>query len=361
MKVKERANYQIDTLRDSLFFPYTRKALKNPPSFLEELVKSQGSVVKVKIARTRYLILQHPDLIKQVLVDNHKAYEKVGITTILRYFFGSGLVTSNGEEWAHKRKIMQPAFHKQRLSNLLEVIDEETTKLVKRLNQYSSNNPINITDEMLRLNISIITRSLFGGTTKKERIILFEVLSKLTSFATKRISSIVKTPLGWPTAANKEFQKDCKEFDGIIYSLIERRTKHRSAYSAGSYNDLLDMLLDDYENLESLQFNQQLRDDITTIFMAGHDTTAQTLSWLFYEVAKNPAISKDLYDEVQENIKPGPLDIDTLSKMLYTEQVIQETLRNYPSIIAVQRKPISEDCFNGIKVDSSTNILINIY
>ena len=122
------------------------------------------------------------------------------------------------------------------------------------------------------------------------------------------------------------------------------------------------MLLDYVdEDTHDEMTNKQLRDDITTMFMAGHDTTAQTLSWIFYEIAKNKEISNKLHQEATEVLEKGSLKLEDLSKLDYTNKVIKEGMRHYPSISAIQRRPIKEDVFKGIKFKKSTHLLINIY
>ena len=362
MTSETNKHLKIETLKPSLFFRNTRRLLNNPVTFLGDLATHYGPVVQIKIARKKYLILQDPEFIKHVLSDNHRSYNKFGITKILRVFFGEGLVTSNGEMWIKKRRLIQPALHIQRISHILKIINEESNNFAQTLNALPSGNQINISREMLKLNVSIVNRALFSNTNQKEMESMMFILEDLTNFATEWMKSIIKIPLNWPTPSNIKFHKNCQDYDFIIYAMIERRRIYRKENIEPPHNDLLDMLLDYVdEDTHDEMTNKQLRDDITTMFMAGHDTTAQTLSWIFYEIAKNKEISNKLHQEATEVLEKGSLKLEDLSKLDYTNKVIKEGMRHYPSISAIQRRPIKEDVFKGIKFKKSTHLLINIY
>jgi cytochrome P450 len=353
---------KIERLNRSVFFRNTRRVLNNPVTFLGDLTKDYGPVLSMNIAGKKYVILQDPEFIKHVLSDYHKSYSKFGITKILRLFFGEGLVTSNGELWIKKRRLIQPAFHKQRLSHILQIINEETNSFIQTLNAIPSGSQINMSNEMLRLNISIVNRAHFSNANKEEMESMMLVLEELTDYSTKWMRSIIKIPISWPTPTNTKFHKNCEKYDRLIYAMIDRRRVYKKDSALPPHNDLLDMLLDYAdEDSNDKMTNKQLRDEITTMFMAGHDTTAQTLSWIFYELAKNKDISKNLHREVAEALNKESIKLEDISKLYYTNKVIKEGMRRYPSISAIQRRPYKDDVFKVIKFNASTHLLINIY
>jgi len=151
-------------------------------------------------------------------------------------------------------------------------------------------------------------------------------------------------------------------YDRIIYAMINKRRRYKKENIGPPHDDLLDMLLDDVdEETQTEMTDKQLRDDITTMFMAGHDTTAQTLSWICYEIAKNKEISNNLHQEAKDVLQDASLKLEDLSKLDYTNKVIKEGIRRYPSISAIQRRPIDDDVFKGITFKKSNHLLINIY
>ena len=312
-----------DILKRKPFFGNTLHILKDPVNFLGELTKSYGPIVNANFAGKKYFVLQHPDYIKHVLLENHKAYCKPGATKLLRLFLGEGLSTSNGELWLRQRRIMQPAFHKQRLLHILNIINEETTAFINQLNALPAGIRLNISHEFLKLTISLISRAMFSTALKEEMNTMVNALEELAMYASKWMKSMIKIPTYWPTPANINFRHNCKVFDNIIYNIIEQRRKYMADAVLPEHGDLLDMLMGYYdEETKDGMSEKQLRDEVTTMFMAGHETTAQTLSWLFYHLAKEKQILKTVNNEASVVLNGRLPAFDDLSKLIYTRQVI---------------------------------------
>ncbi len=345
----------------SWYFKHTLRILNDPVDFLGDLPKSYGPIVNANFAGKNYFVLQHPGCIQHVLLNNHKQYCKPGATKLLRFFLGEGLSTSNGELWLRQRRIMQPAFHRQRLCHILNIINEETTFLINSLQQRPVKTTVNISHEFLQLTISIISRAMFSSALKDEMVRMVAALDSLALYASQWMKSIFKIPLDWPTPSNIRFKKNCGVFDQIIFNLIGVRRSYMADPGLPPHEDLLDMLLgyvgpDEGDKMSE----QQLRDEVATMFMAGHETTAQSLSWIFYHLAKEKAIQHKLVDEAYKfgNSLPG---LDDLAGMVYTKQVVNEGLRYYPPIWALVRKPYVDDEIYGVKIPAASYVLINIY
>ena len=353
---------KAEVLKRKPFFGNVRQILKDPVGFLGRLPADYGPVVKAGFAGKTYFILQHPDYIKHVLLDNHKGYSKPGATKLLGLFLGEGLITSNGEVWYKKRRLMQPSFHKQRVGYMLDIINEETTACINKLDSLPPGAPVNISNELLQLNISIIGRALFSTALKEEMETMVKALDELTGYASAWMKSIIKIPVDWPTPANRNFKNNCRVFDSIIYSIIDRRRKYRADPGMAAHDDLLDMLLDylDQDTNDAMT-EKQLRDEVTTMFMAGQETTSQTLSWIFYHVAKEKGILKKIQEETSNILSASLPEPGDLSKLVYTRQVIQEGMRCYPAVCALVRQPYQDDEIRGIKIPVSAKVLINIY
>ena len=349
------------TVKKKFFFGNAFNALNNPVKFLENLVHEYGPLVTIDFFGTKYFVLQHHDHIKHVLLQNHKAYYKPGATKLLKLFLGDGLSTSNGALWARQRKIMQPAFHKQRLEHMVNIINEETTIFISRLQRLESSKTINITHEFLQLTISIIGRAMFSTALKEEMETLVNALEALANFASSWMRSVVKVPTGWPTPANRQFKNNCRIFDESIYGIIARR-KRMVAEGSSLNGDLLDMLMQYHDDdIKSWMSEKQLRDEVTTMFMAGHETTAQTLSWTVYHIGKEKKIRQSVKEQYFKNVGDGLPTLSDIHTLTYAKQVIQETLRCYPPIWAIVRKPITDDHIYGVKIPTSANVLINVF
>jgi cytochrome P450 len=357
-----KAVYQEpETLKRKLLLGNTIHVLRNPVDFLGNLTIEYGPVVTTNFLGERYFVLQHPEYIKHVLLDNHKGYYKPGATKLLRLFLGEGLSTSNGELWLRQRRIMQPAFHKQRLEHLLQVINEEATSFINRLNTFHSDSVINISHEFLQLTITVISRAMFSTALKEEMEKMVNSLESLAAYASSWMKSVIKIPPHWPTPANNRFKTNCKVFDEIIYEIIDRR-RNEIKDPSSLQGDLLDMLLNyaDDEN-DYVMSEKQLRDEVTTMFMAGHETTAQTMSWITYHLAKEKEIYQTIKDEGAKVFNNDMPSFENLPRLNYTKQVIQETLRYYPPVWAFVRKPLNVDYINEIKIPVSSSVLINVY
>ena len=257
---------------------------------------------------------------------------------------------------------MQPAFHKQRITEILHIIHEETTSLTKRLHSLKPGTTINCSHEFLQFTIAVISRAMFSTALKEEMENMVQALEALADYASAWMKKPVKLPVNWNIPSNNSFRRNCKIFDNIIYDIIEKRKIHRANCSFPAHNDLLDTLLD-YTNVNGQDgmSAKQLRDEVTTMFMAGHETTAQTLSWLFYHVTRDRVIYEKLKKENHDILNGRFPDLEDLQKLTYTKQVVQEALRLYPPIWALVRKPYKDEYINGIKITRSTRALINIY
>jgi cytochrome P450 len=336
----------------------TLRILRNPVEYLAYLAKQGAPLVTLNLMGKKYHVLQHPEFIKHVLQENHRIYYKPG-QKLFRLFLGEGLSTAIGPAWLKQRRTMAPAFHKQKLEMMTELINEETTRFVKKLESLPDHSTVNVTHEVLKLTMSVISRALFNDPLNGEISKMIHTLEDLASFGAAWMKSPVKIPTDWPTPANIRYRKNVKIFDSIIFGIINRR---RSSQDRVEHHDLLDLLLNHYDDETGAPLSDKLlRDEVTTMFMAGHETTAQTLSWILYHLALQKDIQKTLKDEGQKLYGYGIPTFSNLSEMHYTKQVVNEALRHYPSIWAISRIPSVTDVINGYQINAGETVLLNIY
>ena len=331
--------------------------LKDPLGFLISLRKDYGDAVRIKIGGKRYFIIQSPEAARHVLQENAKNYYKPGTAKMMKRFLGDGLATSNGDLWLKQRRLIQPAFHKKKIENLVKIINGEVSLLIKAWIGDESYQQKNINQSFLKLTLANITKTMFGTDVKKNVDEIASIINKLLAFASSSVTSLVKIPLSFPTPANLKYHKASRDFDTFIFSLIDQRKKENRDTSG----DLLDLLLQAYDDESSSYMTaQQLRDEITTIFMAGHETTAQTLSWVFYQLALYPSVARQIRHEVAET-DMEELTIDSLQKMSFTRSVIEETMRLYPPVWIMARKSAADDEIAGFHIPAHSTVLINVY
>ncbi|MEP7376655.1 MAG: cytochrome P450 [Chitinophagaceae bacterium] len=347
----------VHTAKGLPLFGNTLSALKDPLGFLVSLKEDYDDVVKIKIGGKRYFVIQSPEVARHVLQENAKNYYKPGAAKMMKRFLGDGLATSNGDLWLKQRRLIQPAFHRKKIENLAKTIDEETSLLAKAWLKQPLADQKNINQEFLKLTLSNITKTMFGTDVKKNVDEIATIINKLLSFASSSITSLIKIPLSFPTPSNFRFHKANREFDTFIFSLIEQR----KAENRESSSDLLDLLLNAYDDeSKSYMTARQLRDEITTIFMAGHETTAQTLSWVFYQLALYPEVCRDIRAEAVA-INTGVINMEAFQHLSYTKAVIEETMRLYPPVWIMARKSVADDEIDGFHIPAHSTILVNVY
>ncbi len=352
---------KTDIITSGLWFRNARKILNNPIGFLSESANDQGPVVKLHLAGKKYYLIQHPEIIKHILVDNYKIYIKPR-HKLLRMFLGEGMSMSNGDEWVKKRRVIQPAFHRQKLEDMLAIIDDETKTFIDRLRNQEDNVPVNITNEFLHLTMSIICKTIFSTTLEIDILKIVDIMEELAKFSTTWMKSLVKIPTTWPTPANIRYRKNVILFDGMINGIINNRRFERAGPEKIFRDDLLDILMDHVDDMTgSVMTDNQIRDEVTTIIMAGHETTTQTLSWMLYHLAKDRKMLVSIRNEIEMIFTDRAPTYECLSKLNYTRQVINETMRHYPSVWVMARKNTAADELNGVQIPPKANILINLY
>jgi cytochrome P450 len=251
---------------------------------------------------------------------------------------GNGLLTSEGDFWRRQRRLAQPAFHRQRIGAYGEVMVEYTTRL---MSSWREGEVRDIHREMMRLTLEIVVKTLFNadvsGDAEKVARVLEKIVQPFASQAT--LKWILDNRL--PTPTHRRFNQAAREIDEIVYRIIgERRS------SGSDEGDLLSMLLAAHDEDGSQMTDRQLRDEVMTIFLAGHETTALTLSWVWYLLAKNPEVERKFHEELDEVLNGRLPTVDDLPLLKYTEMIAKESMRLYPPAYGLGRQPL-EDCEIG--------------
>ncbi|MEJ7710228.1 MAG: cytochrome P450 [Pyrinomonadaceae bacterium] len=283
-------------------------------------------------------ILTHPTDIEHVLQTNAQNYHKGRSYRVMRESTGDGLFVSEGEFWRKQRRLAQPAFHRHRLAGFAQTMTRATEEMLASwdLRSGSGSEAFNIFAEMSALTLRIVGRTLFSTELAGETDAISRMLSVGQDFAIRRMWQTVKLPIGLPLPAHRRFQSAMREGDRIIYGMIDERRRRNT--NEGLRDDLLEMLMEarDEATGEGMS-NQQLRDEAFTIMVAGHETTALTLSWTWYLLAHHPHAERKLHTELASVLNGRTPTIEDLPNLKYTLMVIQETLRLYPPAWALGR------------------------
>jgi cytochrome P450 len=316
---------------------------RNPIAVFVDVARSFGDVAYLKIGPRRGYLVTHPDHIRHVLQDNARNYHKSPLYDKLRVSLGNGLLTSEDGYWLRQRRMAQPAFHRQRIEALASVMAEAANETAARWEPIAARGePIDISDEMMRLTQAIVLRTLLGAD--------------LGPFAGEldRAWAIVNQHIGtnfwslgllerWPTPKNRRFRRALDVLDRAVFHIINERRR-----AGCESNDLLSMLLfaRDEETGQAMT-DRQLRDEVMTILLAGHETTSLALAWTWYLLSQHPDAQRRLENEL-DSVLGGRLPAyNDLGSLPYTRMVIEEALRLYPPAWGFSRQAIGSDEIGG--------------
>lgn len=327
-------------------------------NFFIKQQKVLGDIYQIKIPTRRVVVVSNPEWIKHVLVDNNKNYGKSFAYDSIKLFLGNGLLTSEGEFWKRQRRLAQPAFHKEKLALMFQNMVEQTNKCIRHLEQSAdTGKSINLSKELYKLTLDIVNSTLFYNEVDNTTDKIYHLVSEASEYITQRIDNPLQLPEWVPTPTRIKEKQVLKYMDDLFFSVINRRREQNV-----QHEDLLSMLMEarDEDTGETMS-NRQLRDEILTIFVAGHETTQIALGWTFYLLTQHPDKLKILMDEIDTELKgeiPTPQSIRGLH---YLKQVIDESMRCFPPAWIMGRKTIDKDVINGYEIPAETNVIMPIY
>ena len=343
-----QGNYLVGSLLD-----YAR----DPLDFMARCSQEYGDIVRLHLASLPLYLLSHPDHAEYVLVKNNRNFIKSRYFRRELSFLGQGLLNSEGELWRRQRRLAQPAFHKRRVGAYGQVMISHAEQM---LATWRNGEVRDVHQEIRRLTLGIVAEVLFGAEKDKAEEV-GEVLGwvdKHTNRLEEQGSAmVVRFLLGnFPTPNNLRFRKGIRRLDQIIYGLIgERRENGKDT------GDLLSMLLHFREEGGGGISDKQLRDEVLTLLLAGHETTTLALSWTLYLLYQHPEVEAKLLEELQEVLGDRTPIIDDLPRLTYAEMVIKESMRLYPPAWGVSRETIAECEIGGYRVPAGTQLLIFLW
>lgn len=306
------------------------------------------------------LATKDPDIIRHVLQKNHRNYRKTPmIFDKLRRFLGNGLLTSEGPYWLQQRRLIQPGFHRQRLQALVEIMNEVIVQTEPvEVSASHGERGIDVYPMMMRLAFDIVTRSLFSTAVSEEKLnFLSNSLTTLQSFLVQQIRQPYLNP--WFRLSGQLRKKVAlsRAADEVLLDIIRQRRNEQE-----EKQDLLQMLLDArYEDTGEGMTDQQLLEETNILITAGHETTANALSWTLYLLAKYPEKQERLRRELQKVLGGATPTFAHLPQLTYTTQVIEEAMRLYPPAWVTDRQAIEEDEVKGHVIPAGTMVVLVIY
>jgi cytochrome P450 len=337
--------------------------VRNPLGFLLGVQQRYPRMATVNLLGRPITLIQTAEDARHILQENNRNYHKSEAYKILAIFLGNGLLTSEEDFWRRQRKLAQPAFYKQRLALMTDMMAQETEHLALDWHTHDDSKPRDISQDMLRLTLNIVTKALFSTDVGERVAGISDALDDIMHYADTTLKSFIRIPLKYRTPANARFLAAVEKVEAVIYGIINGRRQQGENNPGLRYDDLLDMLMHtrDEETGETMS-DGQLRDEVTTIFMAGHETTANALSWALFLLAQHPEIAQKIREESKKVFATeGASAFEKARELRYTLQVVQEVLRLYPPAWIVGRRSLGADSLGPYTFPADSYFLISTY
>jgi cytochrome P450 len=318
--------------------------------FFIQIAREYGDVVAFKMGPRLAFLCTAPHHVQHILQDNHRNYTKGPLIRRVMPLLGNGLTTSEGELWRAQRRLLQPAFHRQRLADFGPLMTTTIGEVLDTWARFLDGRPFDIVQEARHLTLNVLLRTLFGTDMRAEELQVSRSFEAVVKHICARGFSALPLPLWLPTPKNRQFRRSLQLLDAAVYRLIEARRP-----GSGDRGDVLSMLVKAYgDGAKTDNSAQQLRDEVITILFAGHETTSLALGWTWYLLAQHPAVASRLREEVSQQLQNRLPTIDDLPRLSYTRMVFQESMRLYPPAWGTTRMAVADDEIDGYAVPAGS-------
>ena len=338
------------------FFFNAKLILRNPLPFHRKNFEQLGDTFQIKVSLTDAVVIsRNPELAQYALQKNHRNFSKSPIQTeeVAKYV-GHGLLTIEGEHWKKQRRLIQPAFHKE---NIIQLLDTVQHAINVELDKLKTNTPLDVFPIFNDLAFQTVVKSLFSSAAGQEDINRLQYITEATQrMVVRELRQFYKKWWFYMSGSIKCHKNLTQEARDILRNLVEERRA-----SGKRENDLLDLLLEARYDDGSPMEEQQLLDEILILFTAGHETTSNALTFISELLARHPEVQERIYAEVSEARKETTNPFEFLQRCAYTTNVIEEAMRLYPPAYFIDRVNITDDEFQGMKIPKGSSLLFSMY
>jgi cytochrome P450 len=327
----------------------------DPHGLLLRLARERGDVVSVDMGRFRVFLLSHPDDVKDVLVVNHARFEKGEVLQEPKRLLGDGLLTSEGELHRRQRRLIQPVFHHARMSEYVGLMVERAARVA---DGWREGQVLDVPDEMVRLTMSVLAMVVFDADIEDEEAReTGNALSTCLGMFGRLASPYALLLDQIPSPRNREFERVLRVFDGTVARLVEARL---AAGASGS--DVLSQLMRarDPDTGEAMSA-RQIRDEVLTLMVAGHETWTNSLIWTWFLLSENPGARELLEAELEAVLGDRPATAEDVRALRYTNAVYSESLRLYPPVWTVGRTALEDHEIDGSTIPAGSIVLLSPY
>jgi cytochrome P450 len=329
------------------------EAWANPLDMMTRGAREHGDIVKFRFAWMQYYLLNAPVAAHRVLVENAKAYHKSPNYQGLKIMLGQGLLTSEGEFWRRQRRLAQPAFHRDKIASFVDVMASCTNDMLDR---WEREHPgvLDVHGEMMRLTLRIVGKTLLSADLEADAKQFGEALNVAIKWANEYVESIVRVPPSIPTPKNLRFRRAQGLIESVVMRVVDERRR-----TGEDKADLLSMLMgSEDETSGEVMSDRQLKDELLTLTLAGHETTANALSFTFDLLSRHPDVLRRLRAEVSRVLGGRSPRLEDLAQMPYTKAVIEESLRLYPPAWVFERIALEDDEVLGYRIPKGSIVAV---
>ena len=323
--------------------------------FLQTAI-AHGGLARIRVAHLSAYVVSEPELIKQILVGRMRRYAKGVSYESLRHLLGDGLLVAEGELWRRQRRLTQPAFHKKALEAKLPTLAECVERTCRRFDAHvERGEAFDLVAEMMRLALDVVGATLMGAEIADAIDTIEEVTGEASGWVYRHMQAPIKLPPWVPTPGNIRFRRAIRVLDGVVHRTIDA---HRRGEGGDTMLARLMAAVDD-ESGDRMS-DRQLRDEVMTFILAGHETTGSSLAWTWSLLGRNPEAMDRLGEEVDAVLARDEVpDAAALGKLVYTGQVIDEAMRLYPPAWSFTRTATEEDELGGYRIPQGAMIVIS--
>jgi cytochrome P450 len=327
--------------------------LRDAPTFLLRTAREKGPIFRVHVGPGSMLVVAHPADLRTILHDQAKSFVRGNTVDLIRPLLGNGLPLSDGDFWLRQRRTMQPAFNRTHIQELTAQMAAVCERHVSRLAVGST---VNIHQFFTLLARDVIVETMFSDSLGSDTRSLDEAFVTVSEFAGTRSFLPVKIPLDWPLPSNKRFHRAVSVIDATIARIVARRR------AGESKPDLLEALLHarDPETQEKMS-DRALRDELVTIFFAGHETTANLLTWTWVELSNHRDWARRMRDEVLAVAGDRPLEAQDVPRLPVTNAILREALRLHPPAWIFARQSFEDQQLRSVRVRAREVVLLCPY
>lgn len=340
-----------------------RLAVSDPLRSMYQTVSRYGDAVHIPMTPKRGIhLFCRPEHAEHILVARQHRYGKAFTYRPLREWIGLGLITSDGELWERQRRLIQPLFAHRRVSALQPLMVDAIERMLREWDRLPEGTVVDAAEEMSGMTLDIVGATLFGADLTADRDRIYHAVETLQDAVTK----VIKNPLTWVSArAARRTSPGFRQWDQAKATIDEVVTRviaeRRGGGTEGEGRDLLDALLNArYEDGTGIS-DRQLRDEIVTFFMAGHETSANCLAWTLYLLSTAPEARERLEEEVDTVLAGRSPTPDDLDKLVWTKAVLSESMRLYPPVWTVERDATEDDEVAGVPVSAGSTVIVPPY